>query len=565
MSDVDTMPTITRFQRVIEILDAAIGGPSVSIRAHGAFWRGLTRDQFVARSVFGQALIVVGAGADSNLVRAFKGEAPFGSDLPTPPAGAVFSRMPAGLPPVSDEDIAFIEQWIDDGSPEDPLPSPGPALTWRRTNAPDASSRTDDIWFETPSLGWAVNSNGQILRTTDGGDTWDEQFHDPADPPIYLRCVGFASQTRGWVGTLSTARRLFETHDGGANWSLVPDLPALAPSAVCGLTVVNESVVYASGTNFPNRPARMMKTVDGGATWTAWDMSAHATLLVDTYFASPECGWVVGGQVQSATDPLTRANVKAVVLRTEDGGQTWVNRVADLTAELPLGEWGWKIQFLNDLVGFVSLESFTVGAILKTMDGGQTWERLEVNDPQRNANLEGIGFVGPDHGWVGGWGSASFEEGYSSETEDGGLNWDNANEIGQYINRFRFFGDPVTVGYSSGLTVYKYSAEPVPIAALEARPPTMRYLDSNEPADAARPVRIPIAVPEGASRLVVNIWGRFGDHLGTLMDEPRPAPGDRVVEWDVTDDAGEPLDPGSIILRVTVDDRSESRILRIAP
>ena len=45
-----------------------------------------------------------------------------------------------------------------------------PTMTWRPTNAPLASSRTDDIWFRTPETGWLVNSNGQIMRTDDGGD-----------------------------------------------------------------------------------------------------------------------------------------------------------------------------------------------------------------------------------------------------------------------------------------------------------------------------------------------------------------------------------------------------------
>ena len=96
-------------------------------------------------------------------------------------------------------------------------------------------------------------------------------------PGVYLRCVAFADADTGWVGTLTPARRLFHTTDGGANWTNVTGLPALAPAAVCGLSVVSASVVYASGTNRPNDVPRMMKTTDGGATWTAWDMSAHAT------------------------------------------------------------------------------------------------------------------------------------------------------------------------------------------------------------------------------------------------------------------------------------------------
>ncbi|MGH3921342.1 MAG: WD40/YVTN/BNR-like repeat-containing protein, partial [Pseudonocardiaceae bacterium] len=315
-----------RFQRVCEILDEAVDGPDAPVGFHGAVWRSTTRDEFVTIKVFGRDLVIVGDGAASNLVLALKGQSPFGADLPEPPTGASINRMPSGRDPVPAESIAFIEQWIDDGCPDDV--SPLAELTWLPTNAPVASSRTDDIWFTDPQRGWAVNSNGQIVHTEDGFITWQEQLHDPE---VYFRCVGFASESRGWVGTLTADKRLFDTVDGGTTWTGVADLPPLAPSAVCGLSVVSESVVYASGTNFPNRPARMMRTVDGGATWQAWEMSAHATLLVDTYFTDADHGWVVGGKATVANP--TRNDVRAVVLRTEDGGATWVDKVAGLSAQ----------------------------------------------------------------------------------------------------------------------------------------------------------------------------------------------------------------------------------------
>jgi hypothetical protein len=118
---------MTRFQRVVEILDDAIGGPGVTIGVHGAFWRGLTRDQFVAKEVLGLKLLVLGDGAGSNLVKALKGEAPFGADLDNAPAEAEFNRMPAGRPPVAPEDIAFIQKWINDQCPEDPFVPTSPA------------------------------------------------------------------------------------------------------------------------------------------------------------------------------------------------------------------------------------------------------------------------------------------------------------------------------------------------------------------------------------------------------------------------------------------------------
>ena len=545
------------FRRVIEILDESVGGPQVGIGAHRTFWRGLTRDEFVAKKVFGKGLVISGDGANSNLVLALKGQAPFGADLPDATAGATISRMPAGFSPAPPDSIAFIEQWINDGCPEETRPA---QPTWRATNAPEASSRTDDIWFIDHNRGWAVNSNGQILHTADGFSTWQEQFHDEE---LYLRCVGFASESRGWVGTLTANSRLLETQDGGANWSAVTGLPDLAPPAVCGLSVVNESVVYASGTNFPNRPARMMRTVDGGATWQGWEMSAHADLLVDTYFTDPDNGWVVGG---TATVPNpTRDDVRAVVLRTTDGGRTWTDKAAPLASQLPLGEWGWKIHFVTEQLGYVALESFTRAAILKTVDGGESWIRIDVSDPQGNANLEGVGFLDDKIGWVGGWGSASFTEGSSSATEDGGNTWQDANQIGRFINRFRFFRD-IPIGYASGLTIYKYSDEsiPAPQPAAPSGQGLRRLLAENAPQVSGRPLQITATVPDGADQLRVGIWDRFGEHVRRLVDEKQPQSGTRTLEWDGVDDDGQPVQQGAMIVRITVDGHSESQIMHLA-
>lgn len=145
---------MTRYERAIEILDNSIGGPTVEIGVHRAFWRGLTRDEFIVKRIRGLTMIdLSGGGAASNLVKALRGQAPFGADLPVPPPGAEHSRMPSGMPPVPDVEIAFIERWIDEGCLEDEFQQPQRSFVWRPTNAPVASSRTDDIWFNTPEIG----------------------------------------------------------------------------------------------------------------------------------------------------------------------------------------------------------------------------------------------------------------------------------------------------------------------------------------------------------------------------------------------------------------------------
>ena len=107
-----------KFDDVIEILDKAVGGPDAEVVSHGPFWRGVTRDRFIAMRVGGRQLVTLGDGAHSNLVLSLRGEAPFGSDLDDPPDGAVNPRMPAYLDPVPAESISGIEQWINEGCPE---------------------------------------------------------------------------------------------------------------------------------------------------------------------------------------------------------------------------------------------------------------------------------------------------------------------------------------------------------------------------------------------------------------------------------------------------------------
>jgi hypothetical protein len=117
--------SIKTFREVVDILDTAVGGPAAEVGPpHKAFWRDITRDQFVTKKILGRPLVVLGDGKHSNLVLALKGEPPFGDD-----PDADFPRMPVGFDPVSDDRISSIEQWIDDDCPDEAIADPGIAGT----------------------------------------------------------------------------------------------------------------------------------------------------------------------------------------------------------------------------------------------------------------------------------------------------------------------------------------------------------------------------------------------------------------------------------------------------
>lgn len=123
-----TTQTVGRFTEVTTILEEAVGDIG-EIGAHGHFWLDISRDDFIAKSVRGLALIVKKPDGtfdpdESNLIKALEARAPFGSDVGTP--GANRRRMPAGLPPVPPEKIAIIRKWITDGCPDNAAPQAAP-------------------------------------------------------------------------------------------------------------------------------------------------------------------------------------------------------------------------------------------------------------------------------------------------------------------------------------------------------------------------------------------------------------------------------------------------------
>jgi photosystem II stability/assembly factor-like uncharacterized protein len=111
--------------------------------------------------------------------------------------------------------------------------------------------------------GWAVGKNGRILHTVDGGGNWDSQRQEP--------------NTNGKGTTL-----------WGADFAAIP-MPT--PS---GLPQQYKYVGWAVGDG-----GRVLRTTDGGASWTRVDTGTLNTLR-GFRFSDPDNGWAVGsfGTVQ---------------------------------------------------------------------------------------------------------------------------------------------------------------------------------------------------------------------------------------------------------------------------
>lgn len=399
------------------------------------------------------------------------------------------------------------------------------------------AARYDDISFVNPNLGWAVNSSGQIFKTTDGGNSWTLQLQIKS----YFRCVKFADSLNGWAGTLNNSQLLYHTTDGGNHWNLVTNIPTspVSPKRICGLFVVNKNIVYGSGAY--DGPAAIIKTTNGGATWKVIDMSSYATNMIDSYFVNKDSGFVVGGSPNAIFDP-NNGTTKVVILYTSDGGDTWVTRYTGTTTP----EWGWKINFPTPNIGYVSVENFHSASFVKTTNGGVSWTQKNISGLD---DLEGIGFINQNTGWVA---ARSVE----NLTTDGGASWQTV-DIGSQINRFQFFGD--TLGYASGQTIYKYTKEPATKIAEENYTPKSFFLSQNYPNPFNPSTTIQYTLPEPA-QVTIRIYDGLGKELRTILDAYQTS-GTHEVKWDGKDANGILVASGFYIYRIDAGGKAESKMM----
>ncbi len=140
---------------------------------------------------------------------------------------------------------------------------------WTTLNIPSAG-RYDDVFFVNDSLGWAAGGNsGRIYKTTNGGTSWTMQYNTGD----YLRSIEFVNPLVGFCGSLESS--LFKTTDGGATWIDIASTISPVLAGVCGLSAPSENVIYGCG--IWSEPAFVIKSVDGGTTWTSINLSQYAS------------------------------------------------------------------------------------------------------------------------------------------------------------------------------------------------------------------------------------------------------------------------------------------------
>jgi|GEM_PF-1049933 photosystem II stability/assembly factor-like uncharacterized protein len=109
-------------------------------------------------------------------------------------------------------------------------------VTWTHQNIP-TKRRLYGVFFSDSEHGWTVGSD--MFGTTDGGKTWAHQYH----PRKSMRDVAFANEAVGWaVGDEGVVVR---SRDGGATWE--EEQTGLGRNALNALSIVGRAHLWACG------------------------------------------------------------------------------------------------------------------------------------------------------------------------------------------------------------------------------------------------------------------------------------------------------------------------------
>jgi photosystem II stability/assembly factor-like uncharacterized protein len=219
--------------------------------------------------------------------------------------------------------------------------------------------------FVNEHTGWFAGFEGFLLKTEDGGESWNMVMQDNS---LHIRILDFASESVGWAAAavedgMVYRERIIRTVDGGETWRIFEVIPD-SVYWIGSIFAVEENILYAIVTTESQQP-KILKTPDGGESWEEITPNGSWLNLNSVCFVNSDTGFVSGNFVMPSG-----GNVSGVVLKTKDGGKSWI---AKTNAELQFID---EMQFINDSTGYFT----NGGPLYRTENAFDTWPAKPLLD-----------------------------------------------------------------------------------------------------------------------------------------------------------------------------------------
>ena len=291
------------------------------------------------------------------------------------PANAIAGLLP--FDPDSPTASATLQRTSDGGQTWAPLPAVtvtagGSLLSFLDPQVGFLENHPEGVWM----MGQTVF---QLYRTLDGGQTWEKTFDNTTDGPQAGQEPGrgymvFRDRDNGWaldatIGmTAPDTLYLMRTRDGGRTWQNQelprPETPAESYLSQQSLTFFGPQMAVMPLVIVPpsgDSSLRLYLSADGGETW---QLTQPLTIQTPNPVIFP----------LSAATVLVQDGDK--LYRTEDGGMTWVEQPFQPPAPGALA----GLQFITPQLAFALVNDHNPDAyntdLYTTNDGGATWQHI---------------------------------------------------------------------------------------------------------------------------------------------------------------------------------------------
>jgi photosystem II stability/assembly factor-like uncharacterized protein len=320
----------------------------------GQKWRptGLHSNGIVwAVSVHPRRSELVYAGTETGLFRSRDG-------------GATWSRLSAGLPqPGAVAAFAFSPSSAKTlyAGVSTPFERGGVFKSGNEGNSWTFSSRGLSALFidtiavdpQDPGTLWVIG-NEVPFKSTDRGRTWVRVRPDPGAGDVQATGLAVDPRDGSTVYILLPGGDLRRTRDGGQTWEIAGN-PGVSPHGHATLAIDPQSpaMLYAAGVG-------IAKSTDRGTTWTSLTGEPADMVFFDLVLSPASSATLYGSGGGGSGGPR--------VVRTLDGGATWTR----IQQDLPIDRISLTDLAVDPLIS-TSVYGLLEGTIYKTADGGAHW------------------------------------------------------------------------------------------------------------------------------------------------------------------------------------------------
>ncbi len=303
----------------------------------------------------------------------------------------------------------------------------------------------NDVYFIDELAGWAVGDEGLVLRTTDGGETWDN-INSGFSQNFYS--VHFVNADRGWIAGYNNGSPLdgvlLRTTNGGQSWT--PQLSGMDNHYEV-VHFIDEDTGWVAG-NFTSQPIPYVitRTTNQGGNWFPSFFDEQVGPYTELFFYDFDHGWA--------------ATIDGIYFAGQGGTELSLQHTLN-----PNFGPANSLFFIDEDTGWVAGGSWADQCMHriffgKTTNGGADWDILESSNDSSYYYTD-VFFTTPETGWMVTSSFCNPPIGKIFFSEDGGDTWSEVYSTTDFELSALHFTSPQT-GWAVGShgTILKFSCPP---------------------------------------------------------------------------------------------------------